>query len=173
MARRKYQYRPGWRIPGVKPEVAYRTLEDLRRRGRLNASSLVDAAESPDHPMHPAFEWDDAKAGREYRLDQARRYIRVVQEVVDDEPPRSIYVHTRGPDAGEGNYHRLDSIAKSADLYVLALEEANRRLASAYEAVNELRRVAEQESRGEDQVAKLLLAAQALSAAQTAIAKLN
>jgi hypothetical protein len=33
----------------------------------LTEQIVVDAARSPDSPLHSLFEWDDAKAARKYR----------------------------------------------------------------------------------------------------------
>ncbi|MCV7245889.1 hypothetical protein H7J83_24735 [Mycobacterium mantenii] len=33
----------------------------------LTEQVVVDAARSPDSPLHSLFEWDDAKAARKYR----------------------------------------------------------------------------------------------------------
>jgi len=57
-----------------------RELED--HHGRLTAEKLVRAASNPKHPMHKDFEWDDAKAGHQHRLDQARTYISAVRVMV-------------------------------------------------------------------------------------------
>lgn len=42
---------------------------------------LADAM-SPDSPIHSCFEWDDLKASRNYRLDQARKLMRSYEIVV-------------------------------------------------------------------------------------------
>lgn len=45
--------------------------------GVLTPALVVDTARDPGHPLHPKFEWDDAKAGEEYRRVQARTLIRL------------------------------------------------------------------------------------------------
>lgn len=53
----------------------------------LTAEDVVQAATSPEHLLHEYFEWDDAKAGHEYRKDQARGLMRRVQvRIVEHEP---------------------------------------------------------------------------------------
>lgn len=47
--------------------------------GKLTAQAVITAASEPDHPLHDRFEWDDTAAAAKYRLDQARRLIRVVR----------------------------------------------------------------------------------------------
>jgi hypothetical protein len=72
--------------------------------GLIEPLAVIEAARPADSPIHGEFEWDDAKASHEYRLDQARGLIRFVRLefkttretiiaphfVVDpDRPPRS------------------------------------------------------------------------------------
>lgn len=45
-------------------------------QGLLRPDALVQAAESPDHPLHSRFVWDDSEAARLYRIQQAREIIR-------------------------------------------------------------------------------------------------
>ena len=46
-------------------------LEDLLGRPPTSAE-LVEAARSPDSPLHACLEWDDQKCGEAYRRQQAR-----------------------------------------------------------------------------------------------------
>ena len=41
----------------------------------LTPDLLVQDASNPKSPIHDEFEWDDAKCGHAYRLDQARKLI--------------------------------------------------------------------------------------------------
>lgn len=86
----------------------FQLMEDVRCRtgGVLLPQATVDAAADPDHPLHGEFDWDNATAGDEWRLEQARRLIRRVRMVrVDDsEGPTDLraYVNVRvGSTAGE------------------------------------------------------------------------
>lgn len=56
--------------------VALDTLAD-RFGGAVSPRDVVDAAKPNDSPLHPYFEWDDDKAADNWRLDQARRLLRV------------------------------------------------------------------------------------------------
>src|SRR5438270_981347 len=42
----------------------------------LPPALLVESAKNPDSSWHGEFEWDDSKAGQQYRIEQARRIIR-------------------------------------------------------------------------------------------------
>lgn len=46
--------------------------------GVLTPEAVVDDARPDDAPLHSHFEWDDALAGEQYRLVQARHLIRTV-----------------------------------------------------------------------------------------------
>lgn len=52
-----------------------------KNKDRLEAAKVVEAAKSPSSPLHSRFEWDNTKAGHEYRLAQARKLIRVFEIV--------------------------------------------------------------------------------------------
>jgi hypothetical protein len=168
----KFVLRRGARVRGVPPDVLAHELAALNRRGQLSASGVLDAARDEESPLHPAFEWDDDEAAEQFRLIQARALIRAVQIVKPGQAPRSVYVHVARVDAGEGDYQALDAIVSRPDAYALALAQAQRRLSSAQEAVDELHRAATG-VKPEEYVARIALAAQALSAAEQAVRALN
>jgi hypothetical protein len=70
--------------------------------GRITPELTVEDAKDPGSPLHPIFEWDDGKAGHQFRLDQARQLLRSIRVVIrrDD---RKIVVpyYVRDPDAGD------------------------------------------------------------------------
>jgi hypothetical protein len=72
MASLIYDWRSKRSLP-IDPQVVG---EELERLGSPTAHEILDAAASPDSPLHPAFEWDDTKAAHQYRLVQARDLVR-------------------------------------------------------------------------------------------------
>jgi hypothetical protein len=60
--------------------IAQRELERIRAQhgGHLQAEHVVDAARPQNSVLHPHFEWDDSRAGEQYRLIQARQLIKIV-----------------------------------------------------------------------------------------------
>lgn len=55
------------------------------RIGQLDLDYIHDDVADPSHPLHDRYEWNDAKAGREYRKQQIGRDIRSVERIyVDD-----------------------------------------------------------------------------------------
>ncbi len=74
-----------------------KALED--RRGRLTPAQVVETAESKDSPLHAFFEWDDAKAGAAYRIEQARELIRRVKiEVTVEDRSFRVVGYVRDPE---------------------------------------------------------------------------
>ena len=63
--------------------------EHAKRHGGVYRPALfVEEASAKSHPAHRWFEWDDAKASHEFRLQQARHFvsgIRIVSEIVLNE----------------------------------------------------------------------------------------
>lgn len=75
--------------------------------GELTPEGLVEAATPPEHPLHDYFEWDDAKAGAKYRIDQARtliRSVKVLTEVADLQIKSVYYLHDPSLKGGEQGY---------------------------------------------------------------------
>lgn len=68
-------------------QVAGEELERIRVRnnGRLESRTVVEEARPEDAPLHPAFEWDDAKAAEMWRVEQAGYLIRHIEVVHEKE----------------------------------------------------------------------------------------
>lgn len=87
----------------------YNELERIRMAndGVLDPKHVVKAAEDESNVLHSQFCWNDRKAAYEYRLEQARRLIRVVVTRIEpiSEPVR-VYV-SLGEDRADGGYRTL------------------------------------------------------------------
>lgn len=77
MSKMVYSWKKG-AMSAIDAQVAGEEFERLRVRqnGRLASRDVVDAARPASSPLHPAFEWDDAKAAEAWRVDQAGHMIR-------------------------------------------------------------------------------------------------
>lgn len=64
--------------------------------GRLTPELVVETASDPDHPLYGRFEWLDAEAAHQHRLDQARGLIRQV---------RVTYRNSSGEQRSTRSYH--------------------------------------------------------------------
>lgn len=87
----------------VKPDIAYRELERIRKNGSLTAGAVVTEASKKTNPLHPAFEWDNRVAAEEHRLEQARRMMRSIQVIVKERPKTPVrgYEITTQPQHGD------------------------------------------------------------------------
>ncbi|HVL14161.1 MAG TPA: hypothetical protein VM529_16440 [Gemmata sp.] len=144
----EFAFRAGSRVSGVKPEVAAAELAAIRERdGGLAPAAVVEAARPEGHPLHAAFEWDDTKAGHEYRLWQARSLIRAVVVTHEDRRPEPLYVHVRTEDGGA--YQPVSAVVRDVDMFAAAVEELAEKLAGSRRALDELRAVAAREGHAE------------------------
>lgn len=128
------------------------------KAGEVSPSALVDAARPEDSPAHSGFEWDDSVAGEEYRLIQARQWIRKVEIIIEDRPERLVHVPTILHDGGsrEGYYKPAVYMAESE--YARAKAELVQRLKAAKKSVEDLEGAArgQKERRTATRVGKLI-----------------
>jgi len=103
-------------------------LEIIRKqnRGVLHAEQVVLFATDPGTELHSRFTWDDSKAAYEYRLEQARRLIRVVVNMIpqSNDPVKayvSLYDDRNKP---AGGYRTLVSVLKNPTRRAALLAQA-------------------------------------------------
>lgn len=88
-----------------KTAILVSTLENLYQKHKvIKAQDFLAEAAKANHPLHGEFEWDDKKAGKLFRLNQARQLIasvriRIVDENATFEPIRA-FVNLR-PEADD------------------------------------------------------------------------
>jgi hypothetical protein len=82
-----YQWKSGSRY-SIGAQIAAERLKEIgERAGGITPRNVVDDARSDNSPLHKCFEWNDAKAADEYRLEQARGLIgSLVVVKVNDAP---------------------------------------------------------------------------------------
>jgi len=73
-----YRPREGSRISKPAASELGSLVESLALAGNATPQALLDAARDPASPAHKWFEWDDTKAAEQYRLVQARYYLRSI-----------------------------------------------------------------------------------------------
>lgn len=95
--------------------------------GILKPEIVVEEASREDSPLHSRFTWDDSEAAHQYRLEQARRLIRVTVQFipnVSNEPER-IWVSLKQDQNNEGGgYRTLVSVLSDVELRKQLLNEA-------------------------------------------------
>jgi len=109
--------------------------------GHVKPSALVEAARPEDSPAHGGFEWDDDLAAEQFRLQQARQWIRIVKVEVSGELERLIHVNCVNIDTSrieEGYYKPVSVIRSSPEELTNALGQLQASLEAAREAVEEL-----------------------------------
>lgn len=120
---KKYRAREGWRISDKDAEVVGRFLEENFPTGNMTALAVVELASHRDCPIHKFFEWDDAKAAHQFRIEQARHLIRsVVVDVGGSEVPAFHRVHIEESETAE--YVEVGRAMADADLWAQVIETA-------------------------------------------------
>lgn len=81
-------WKANFRSRGVDPQKAYQEVEKIRDAsgGQLSAEDVIERAKAKRNVLHPVFEWDDATAAKEHRLEQARALLRSFEIVYADSP---------------------------------------------------------------------------------------
>ena len=129
--------------------------EELKKiQGRskvLKPSAVVEAAKAKDHPLHEKFEWDNSKAGEQWRLHQARQLIRSVVIETHDSSPQIVRAFVSlQRDRIESGYRDINKVMEDKDLKLELIQEAKRdfeRMKIKYKILTELSGVWDQVDR--------------------------
>ncbi len=111
----------------------------VAEHGGIRAAELVAAARPKDSPAHGGFEWDNKKGADQYRLIQARQWLRAVRVVYRETEERLVHVPSRGNEENEGTYKVTSVVIATPDEFERALAEATATLHAARRAIEELR----------------------------------
>lgn len=90
-----------------------------RHGGRLTPEMVLTDAKRKDSPLHAYFEWNNAKAAHQWRLEQARTLIRSVTYTfnVEDRRVTSVaYVRDPTRPAREQGYIAVDRVRTESDM---------------------------------------------------------
>ena len=103
--------------------------------GRIDPHAIVEAARSPESPLHRYFEWDDTSAAEKYRISQARELLRSVRlkTTIEDRTLR-VPAYIRDPEqaeAGEPGYIETARLRTQGDLAHEALVAEFQRVRNA------------------------------------------
>lgn len=139
-------------------EARLKELRELERAngGVLAPEDVVDKARNPKSALHSAFCWDDTEAARLYRIEQARRLIRVTVEYIPaSETPVKAFVAVRTERYEEGGYRHMPTLMRTDTGRKSVLETALweleafekkyaglKELAEVFEAARRVRKVA-------------------------------
>lgn len=150
---------------------------------QLVPADVVEEARPKRAALHRCFEWDDAIAGQNYRVIQARHLIRsVTVETPQGVLPAFINVKVSKPVVGadgqeteeESRYYQETKVVASRPAeYFSALAAAQARLIEAQEAFAVLKSLASKQGRSNADLRKLAAIAEALTTAKTIAGKLQ
>jgi len=79
--------------------------------GEVSPVVVVKKAKPKSSPIHDCFEWDNSKAARLYRLEQAKYLLRSVTITIQDTKGREIAVRAfPNIETSEGNFYTTNAI---------------------------------------------------------------
>lgn len=151
-----YSRHGGEQINGLPVQLVGETLERIRREhgGQLRPEDIVQEAADPNHPLHPAFTWDDSVAGHKHRLWEARMLVRSVVIVVEREEERVMvpfFVHVPPPDGAEGAegpyYQSATVLVRREDEFYRALGHLRAKADALIKSCDSLRALAAHQNR--------------------------
>jgi hypothetical protein len=112
--------------------------------GMLLPQDVVEAAKLKSSPLHSYFEWDDKKASYQFRLEQARRLIRVSVDVVEGANKENrVFVSLTSDRVAGGGYRTLVSVMSTERGRSALLEDALSELRMFRKKYERLRELAE------------------------------
>jgi hypothetical protein len=117
--KRAYAFKPRVSFP-IDAQTAGEALEKIKghNSGDLTPEAVVEAAKDAKSPLHPVFEWDDAKAGYQFRVQQAGVLIRAVIVTVSGGEQTSQKVDAKVTDSSRA--------AGTAQAHIVTPEELHR-----------------------------------------------
>jgi hypothetical protein len=109
------------------------------KKEMLHPAEVVEWAQvHPQSALYSKFEWDDTKAGREWRLQQARQLIRL-HVVTEDGAPKM--VNLRIDRSRGGGYRDLKDVMNDEDLRTAMLSDCVadlRRVQARYSLIKDM-----------------------------------
>lgn len=113
----------------MKHEVREELNRIAKRDGILTQEAVVAEAKKKNNPLHSEFEWDDTKAGAEYRLLQAAQMIRAHVTMVDNgesKAPIRTFVSLSSDRTSGGGYRPMTEVMASEEMKRILLADAER-----------------------------------------------
>lgn len=110
----------------------------------VTPAALVDwARENPDSVAHAMFDWDDAKAARKHRIEQARALIRRVRVEIRESSTviRAVgYVHDPSLPRRESGYTHIEHIRSDEERKKGVMADELKRIGSSARRVRRIAR---------------------------------
>lgn len=134
-------------MKGIERAIIADELEKLRSAdGLLRPVVIVKSARRKESPLHNRFTWNDGEAANLYRLEEARRLIRVIifQEIKEIPSQRVFVSLTSDRVNAGGGYRALVDVMSDTSMYARMRSDAMTLLGNArekYRRVVELEKV--------------------------------
>lgn len=115
--------------------------------GILFPADVVNAARNPESPLHDVFDWNDTEAAEKWRLEQARRLIRVqVTFLPSENKTVQAYISLTPARAEDGGYLPVEKVLSDEKLLEQMKADAARELeifSAKFARISELKPVFE------------------------------
>jgi hypothetical protein len=108
-------------------EAVRAEIELLATGGMINPARVVEwARENETSALHGKFTWDDTEAAEKWRVDEARRLIRVfvIAPVTDGQAPTRAFVSLTTERGADGGYRALASVLSDERMKAQLLADA-------------------------------------------------
>ena len=116
--------------------------------GILRAEDVIEAARPTESPLHNKFTWEDSQAAHLWRLEEARRLIRVTVQYIGGDKDSSltrVFVSLKPDRQNEGGGYRTTvSVMSSAEMRKQMMKDAYEEMESfqqKYKMLQELEEV--------------------------------
>lgn len=124
----RYRFVHGSQVSGVTADQVGDELEAIHAKiGYINPEQVLLNASKEDSILHDLFEWDDAKAAHEYRVDQARYLIRSVELIIPERKEQKVRAFVK---VGERMYYPVQEALSDKSMRETVLKRARRDLDS-------------------------------------------
>lgn len=170
------------KVREAKKKVRQEVIAELQRlsgEDGLKPSYVVQEARAKSSPLHAEFEWDDKKAGHEFRLGQARTLIRIAVPEINGKPDPWVHIpptpaEIKQEDSREGTYRPMSVVVTNSDWFARALTELESKVRAAQVSAEALRDAAQSHDNPDgERMAKIALAITALQTAGAAVSALH
>lgn len=131
---KEYYAAQGSRYSDKDASILGPALSELAVKGEVQPRDVVDVAKSSNSPLHKYFEWNDARAADQFRLEQARNMLRSIKvkytENGAERVGRAFVVTTKAGDPGQKRYSEFIVLHGDSAVAVHMMRNALKELAS-------------------------------------------
>ena len=120
---RKYKLKRG--LP-VSADIVAKEINALMKsnKGIISPNQLVNSAKKKKSPIHDCFTWDDTKAAKKYRIEEAKYLLRTV--IVEYIQENKTYTTRAFVSTNDKEYQKIESVLADDELVEHLLEQAKK-----------------------------------------------